>query len=83
MMCQYAWFTHSWLLHDIASLCYTISCRPADAAYRPRITVKRLRGPAPGVEDGIMSSFVNDRHSLGLWPGRRQPLWKLSSQNVH
>ena len=59
-MCQYAWFTHSWLLHDIPSLFYTISCGPADAADRLRITVKRLRGPAPGVEDSIMSSFVND-----------------------
>ena len=47
------------LLHDIPSLCYTISCLPADAADRLRITVKRLRGPAPGVEDCIMSSFVN------------------------
>ena len=39
---------------------YTISCRPADAADRLRITVKRLRAPAAGTEDGIMSSFIND-----------------------
>jgi hypothetical protein len=38
---------------------YTISCRPADATDRLRITVKKLRAPSADVEDGIMSSFVN------------------------
>ncbi len=38
---------------------YTISCRPSDAKDRLRITVKRLRGPAASIEDGIMSSYVN------------------------
>jgi len=38
---------------------YTISCRPADAVDRLRITVKRLAGPSAGIEGGIMSSFVN------------------------
>ena len=44
-----------------------------------------IYGPPGRPSDSLRhSDSLAQRHSLGLWPGpgRRQPLWKLSSQNV-
>ncbi len=60
---------------------YTLSCRPSDAADRLRLTVKRLRAPTASVDDGIMSSYVNQlkpgdvvRRARPRAPSRVRPL---------